>query len=153
MSAGRERPPGLRNGFRPRRVQTAEGELDVEMPQVREAAEPFVSKLFPRGTELLRTQPLKAVVIGAFVRGLSTRDAESLCEQAGPGRLSRSTAARICQKPQERFKAVKRRDLYDVHLVARFLDAAIPPCAPAGPRRASCARGGSPKRASASCSR
>src|SRR6266576_2312832 len=39
---------GLRNGFRPRRVQTAEGELEVEIPQVREAAQPFVSKLFGR---------------------------------------------------------------------------------------------------------
>jgi putative transposase len=29
---------GLRNGFRPRRVQTLEGELKVEVPQVREAA-------------------------------------------------------------------------------------------------------------------
>jgi hypothetical protein len=29
---------GLRNGFRPRRVQTLEGELGVELPQVREAA-------------------------------------------------------------------------------------------------------------------
>ena len=64
---------GLRNGFRPRRVQTAEGELEVEMPQVRAAAEPFVSKLFPRGTKLLRTEPLRAMVIGAFVRGLSIR--------------------------------------------------------------------------------
>jgi putative transposase len=27
---------GLRNGFRPRRVQTGEGELSVEIPQVRE---------------------------------------------------------------------------------------------------------------------
>src|SRR5436309_1509290 len=38
---------GLRNGFRPRRVQTAEGELQIEIPQVREAAEPLVSALFP----------------------------------------------------------------------------------------------------------
>ena len=87
-----EAPPGLRNGFRPRRVQTAEGELSVEIPQVREAAEPFVSKLFPRGTKLLRTEPLRAMVIGAFVRGLSMRDVESLCEQAGLGKLSKSTA-------------------------------------------------------------
>ena len=58
---------GLRNGFRPRRMQTGEGELEVGIPQVREAAEPFVSKLFPRGTKLLRTEPLKALVIGAFV--------------------------------------------------------------------------------------
>ena len=58
---------GLRNGFRSRTVQTAEGELEVQIPQVREAAEPFVSRLFPRGTKLLRTEPLKAMVIGAFV--------------------------------------------------------------------------------------
>jgi putative transposase len=44
-----EASPGKRNGFRPRRLQTGEGELSVEIPQVREAAEPFVSKLFPRG--------------------------------------------------------------------------------------------------------
>ena len=79
------------NGFRPRRVQTAEGELAVEIPQVREAAEPFVSKLFPRGTKLLRTEPLRAMVIGAFVRGLSMRDVESLCDQAGLGKRRPAT--------------------------------------------------------------
>ena len=113
-----EAPPGLRNGFRPRRVQTAEGELSVEIPQVREAAEPFVSKLFPRGTKLLRTEPLRA-----FVRGLSMRDVESLCDQAGLGKLSKSTAARICSELRERFAAFGRRDLYDIHLAALFLDA------------------------------
>src|SRR3954463_10425296 len=46
---------GLRNGFRARRVQTAEGELEVEIPQVREAAQTFASKLFPRMPKLLRT--------------------------------------------------------------------------------------------------
>jgi transposase-like protein len=116
-------PPGLRNGFRPRRVQTAEGELSVEIPQVRAAAEPFVSKLFPRGTKLLRTEPLRAMVIGAFVRGLSMRDVESLCEQAGLGKLSKSTAARICSELRDRFAAFGRRDLYDIHLAALFLDA------------------------------
>ena len=118
-----EAPPGLRNGFRPRRVQTAEGELQVEIPQVREAAEPFVSKLFPRGTKLLRTEPLKAMVVGAFVRGLSMRDVESLCEKAGLGKLSKSTASRICQELRERFVAFKRRDLYGIQLAALFLDA------------------------------
>jgi len=118
-----EAPPGLRNGFRARRVQTAEGELSVEIPQVREAAEPFVSKLFARGTKLLRTEPLRAMVIGAFVRGLSMRDVESLCEQAGLGKLSKSTAARICSELRERFAAFGRRDLYDIHLTALFVDA------------------------------
>src|SRR4051795_5521634 len=80
-----EAPPGVRNGYRPRRLQSAEGELAGEIPQVRQgagggflkgaeggfaweipqfgrAAEPFGSALFPRGTKLLRTEPLKAMV-------------------------------------------------------------------------------------------
>jgi putative transposase len=91
---------GLRNGFRPRRVQTLEGELEVEIPQVREAAEPFVSKLFPCSTKVLRTEPLRAMVIGAFVRGLSMRDIESLCEKAGLGKLSKATASCTGARPR-----------------------------------------------------
>src|SRR5918912_3833103 len=79
---------GLRNGFRPRHVQTAEGELRIEIPQVREAAMPFVSKLFPKWhcKRLLRTDPLKALVIGGVVPGLSISDLEAFCEEAGLGR-------------------------------------------------------------------
>jgi transposase-like protein len=125
---------GLRNGFRARRVQTAEGELAVEIPQVRQAAETFASKLFPRTPKLLRTEPLKALVIGAFVRGLSMRDVESLCEQAGLGKLSRSTASRMCDELKERFAAFRRRDLYEVRLVALFLDATFIAVRPDGPK-------------------
>jgi putative transposase len=125
---------GLRNGFRPRKVQTLEGELEVEIPQIREAAEPFVSKLFPCSTKVLRTEPLRAMVIGAFVRGLSMRDIESLCEQAGLGKLSKATASRICSELRERFEAFKRRDLYEVQLAALFLDAVFLSVRPNGPK-------------------
>jgi putative transposase len=125
---------GLRNGFRPRKVQTLEGELQVEIPQVREAAEPFVSRLFPCSTRVLRTEPLRAMVIGAFVRGLSMRDIESLLEKAGLGKLSKSTASRICEELRERFEAFKRRSLYDVRLAALFLDATFLPVRPNGPK-------------------
>jgi transposase-like protein len=125
---------GLRNGFRARRVQTAEGELCVEIPQVRQAAETFASKLFPRTPKLLRTEPLKALVVGAFVRGLSMRDVESLCEQAGLGKLSKSTASRMCEELRERFDAFGRRDLYEIRLVALFLDATFIAVRPNGPK-------------------
>jgi putative transposase len=127
-----EAPPGKRNGYRPRSVQAAEGSIDVEIPQVREAAEPFVSRLFPRGKRFLRTEPLKAMVIGAFVRGLSMRDAESLCEEAGLGKVSKSTASRICKQLRERFVAFMARDLSQIHLVALFLDAIHLPVRPSG---------------------
>jgi putative transposase len=113
-------------------VQAAEGPIDVEIPQVRETAEPFVSKLFPRGKRFLRTEPLKAMVIGAFVRGLSMRDAESLCEEAGLGRVSKSTASRICKELRDRFAAFMARDLSQIHLVALFLDAIHLPVRPSG---------------------
>jgi putative transposase len=129
-----EAPPGLRNGYRPRRLQTAEGELQLEIPQVREAAEPFVSELFPYGTKLLRTEPLRALVIGAFVRGLSMRDVESLCEEAGLGKLSKSTASRICEELRERFEAFGRRDLYELNIVALFCDAIFLATRPEGPK-------------------
>jgi putative transposase len=127
-----EAPPGKRNGFRSRSVQSAEGEVEVEIPQVREAAEPFVSKLFPRGKRFLRTEPLKAMVIGAFVRGLSMRDAESLCEEAGLGKVSKSTASRICKELRDRFAAFMARELSAVRLVALFLDAIYLPVRPSG---------------------
>ena len=47
----RSEESGMRNGFRRRRVQTAEGELQIEIPQVRQAAETFASKLFPQDPE------------------------------------------------------------------------------------------------------
>src|SRR3989440_10464710 len=131
-----ERQRGLRNGFRPRHVQTAEGELRIEIPQAREAVMPFVSKLFPKWhcKRLLRTDPFKALIVGGFVRGLSMRDIESLCEEAGLGKTSRSTVARICAELHERFEAFKRRDLFEVKLVVLFLDAIYLPVRPSGPK-------------------
>ena len=97
---------------------------------------PFVSKLFPKWhcKRLLRTDPLKALVIGGFVRGLSMRDVESLCEEAGLGRTSKSTVATICAELHERFEAFCRRSLYDVNLVVLFLDAIYLPVRPSGPK-------------------
>jgi len=125
---------GLRNGFRPRKLQTGEGELEVQIPQVRQAAETFASKLFPRTPKLIRTEPLKALVIGAFVRGLSMRDVESLCEEAGLGKLSKTTASRMCDELKERFERFRRRDLYEIRLVALFLDATFIAVRPDGPK-------------------
>jgi putative transposase len=138
---------GLRNGFRPRRVQTAEGELEIEIPQVREAAETFASKLFPRTPKLLRTEPLKALVIGAFVRGLSMRDVESLCEQAGLGKLSKATASRICEELRERFERSSSAVSTTSTWWRCFSTRRSSRCGRAGPRRACWSPGASPMRA------
>lgn len=124
----------LRNGFRPRHLQTGEGEFEIQIPQARYTTVPFVSKLFPKWhcKRLFRTDPLKTLVIGGFVRGLSMRDTESLCEEVGLGQISRSTVARICAELHERFEAFKHRSLYDTHLVVLFLDAIYLAVRPSG---------------------
>jgi putative transposase len=38
---------GSRNGTRPKPIQTAEGEISIAMPQVRNTAERFVSRVIP----------------------------------------------------------------------------------------------------------
>jgi hypothetical protein len=62
------------------------------------------------------------------------RDVESLCEQAGLGKLSRSTASRICEELRERYEQFKRRDLDEISLVALFLDATFIAVRPDGPK-------------------
>ncbi len=74
------------------------------------------------------------MVVGAFGRGLSMRDVESLCEEAGLGRTSKSTVSRICAELHERFEAFCRRSLYDVNLVVLFLDAIYLPVRSSGPK-------------------
>jgi putative transposase len=123
---------GSRNGTRPKPMQTAEGELSIDMPQVRGAAERFISRVFPDSRTVIRTRPLEALIIGGYVRGLSDRDIESLMEEAGLGQVSKSTASRICRELRARYKAFCARSLADVELLGLFLDAIYLPTRPSG---------------------
>jgi putative transposase len=132
-----ERAPeatGSRNGTRPRRVQTAEGEIVVAMPQVRDSLTRFVSSVIPDVRSVVRTRPLEALVIGAYVRGLSDRDIESLAREAGLGHISKSSVSRICRELRDRYRAFRARSLGEVRLLALMLDAIYLPTRPEGPK-------------------
>ena len=130
-----ERTPearGWRNGNRPRQVQTAEGELEIQVPQIRGAAEKFVSRVFPNGPTVVRTRPLEALVIGGWVRGLSDRDIESLAEEAGLGQLSRTAVCEITKELRARYRAFREHGLDEVELLVLFCDAIYLPTRPSG---------------------
>jgi len=132
-----ERTPeatGSRNGTRPRRVQTAEGEITVAMPQVRGSLTRFVSATIPDTKAIVRTRPLEALVIGAYVRGLSDRDIESLAQEAGLGHISKSTVSRVCRELRHRYRAFRARGLGEIRLLALFCDAIYLPVRPDGPK-------------------
>jgi putative transposase len=130
-----ERTPaatGSRNGTRPKHIQTAEGELTVAMPQVRGTVERFVSRVIPDTRTIVRTRPLEALVIGAYVRGLSDRDVESLAAEAGLGALSKTTVSTLCRELRARYHAFQARALTTVELLVLFLDAISLPTRPSG---------------------
>jgi transposase-like protein len=125
---------GWRNGQRPRQIHTAEGPLTIEVPQLRGSLVRFVSSVIPDIRGIIRTRPLEALVIGAYVRGLSDRDIEDLAHEAGLGQLSKSSVSRLCGELRDRYRAFRARSLADVRLLALFLDAIYLPVRPEGPR-------------------
>ena len=132
-----ERTPdavGSRNGHRPKRVQTAEGEITVAMPQVRGSLTKFASSVIPDTRSIIRTRPLEALVIGAYVRGLSDRDIESLAREAGLGSISRTAVSTVCRELRDRYRAFRAKSLAEVRLLSLMLDAIYLPTRPDGPK-------------------
>src|SRR6516164_6691893 len=115
---------GSRNGTRPKPIQTAEGEISIAMPQVRNTAERFVSQVIPDTRAVVRTRPLEALIIGSYVRGLSDRDIESLAKEAELGHVSKSTVSRICRELRDRYTAFCNKSLADINVIATQLQRA-----------------------------
>src|SRR3954469_5742550 len=80
-----------RNGYRSRRWDTRAGEINLEIPKLRQGSY-FPSFLEPRRRS---EQALLAVVQQAYVCGISTRRVDQLVESLGL-RISRSEVSRVC---------------------------------------------------------
>jgi putative transposase len=113
---------GSRNGYEPGRVRTAEGAIDVRVPQVRGAAEPFRSSLmsFLEGN----SEVLDRLVTEMYARGLSTRDVEDAFRDAtGELLISKSAVSEITDSLWEEYQAFCARDLSDITVEYLFCDA------------------------------
>lgn len=115
---------GYRNGYKTRRLDTAEGRLEVAVPQVRQTAEPYQSALWQALQR--RTEVLEHLVIELYVRGLSTRDIEDALTDVGDGGealLSRSSVSRVTETLWEEYEAFAERDLSGIEVMYLFADA------------------------------
>ena len=108
-----------RNGYRSRRWDTRAGEIELQIPKLREGSY-FPSFLRPRKRS---EQALVAVVQQAYVCGVSTRRVDQLVESLGL-RTSRSEVSRICGLLDDQVEAFRQRPLEGryPHL---FLDAKV----------------------------
>ena len=113
---------GLRNGYERGRLRTAEGFVDVAVPQVRGAGEPFRSSLmsFLDGN----SEVLESLVNEMYARGLSTRDVEDAFRDAtGELLISRSKVSEITDRLWEDYQAFIARDLSELEVEYLFVDA------------------------------
>ena len=95
-----------RNGYRPRRWDTRAGEIELQIPKLRQGSY-FPSFLQPRKRS---EQALVSVVQQAYVCGVSTRRVDQLVESLGL-RISKSEVSRIAGLLDEQVQAFRERPL------------------------------------------
>jgi putative transposase len=108
-----------RNGHRPRLLTTKAGDVELAIPKLRSGSF-FPSILSPRRRI---DQALYAVVMEAYVHGVSTRSVEDLVVAMGATGISKSEVSRICAGLDETVGAFRTRRLDHTEFPYVFLDA------------------------------
>jgi putative transposase len=109
-----------RNGHRPRVLSTKAGDLQLGIPKLRKGS------FFPELLEPRRRieQALYAVVMEAYVNGISTRSVDDLVAAMGVDTgISKSEVSRICAALDERVAAFRNRSLGHIAFPYVYLDA------------------------------
>jgi len=109
-----------RNGARDRLLTTKGGDVELRIPKLRKGS------FFPAILEPRRRidQALYAVVIEAYVHGVSTRSVDDLVEALGVGtEISKSEVSRICSGLDEVVGAFRTRSLDHLEFPYVYLDA------------------------------
>ena len=109
-----------RNGHRPRLISTSAGDVELEIPKLRQGS--FFPSLLERRRRIDRA--LFAVVMEAYVHGVSTRKVDDLVKALGVASgISKSEVSRICSELDRDLNAFRDRPLGHAEFVYVFLDA------------------------------
>ncbi|MBV8929682.1 MAG: IS256 family transposase [Mycobacteriaceae bacterium] len=109
-----------RNGTRPRVLSTKAGDVNLALPKLRHGS------FFPSVLERRRRidEAVYAVVMEAWVHGVSTRKVDDLVQALGIGSgISKSEVSRICARLDEELEAFRTRRLDHVEFRYVFCDA------------------------------
>ena len=96
-----------RNGYRTRRWDTRVGTIELKIPKVT-AGVYFPSLLEPRRRA---EKALHAVIVEAYIKGVSTRKVDDLVKALGIDGISRSEVSRICKVLDEEVRAFLGRSI------------------------------------------
>ena len=110
----------VRNGARPRILTTTAGDLELRIPKLRTGT--FFPSLLERRRRI--DQALFAVVMEAYLHGVSTRKVDDLVRALGADTgISKSEVSRICADLDAEVAAFRDRSLADSAYPYVFLDA------------------------------
>ena len=110
----------FRNGHRDKTLTTAAGDLDLAIPKLRAGS--FFPALLERRRRI--DQALYAVIMEAYVHGVSTRSVDDLVKALGADTgISKSEVSRICQDLDGQLTAFRSRPLDHVRFPYVYLDA------------------------------
>lgn len=110
---------GRRNGTKPRSMKTALGELQLELPQVREGG--FRTQVFERYQR--SDKALVAAMQEMVVQGVSTRDVSAVMEELGGFEVSAATVSRAMAELDEQIGAFFSRKLTECEYPYLIIDA------------------------------
>ncbi len=97
-----------RNGYRPRAWETRVGEIELLIPRKRQGPAYFPSFLEPRRRS---EQAIVAVVMEAYVNGVSTRKVDRLVEQLGIAGMTKDRVSALCRGLDEQVELFRQRPL------------------------------------------
>jgi putative transposase len=110
----------LRNGHRSRTLTTTAGDLELRIPKLRTGS--FFPSLLERRRRV--DQALFAVVMEAYLHGVSTRKVDDLVKALGADTgISKSEVSRICSDLDAEVEAFRDRSLAEQTFPYVFLDA------------------------------
>jgi transposase-like protein len=111
---------GYRNGYRHRSLTTQVGDIDLLIPKLR-AGSFLPSILEPRRRV---DQALYAVIMEAYINGVSTRKVDALVSALGSqSGISKSQVSRICQEIDQQVQAFLNRPLQESGYAYVYMDA------------------------------
>lgn len=109
-----------RNGSRARLISTQAGDVQLRIPKLRQGS--FFPVILERRRRI--DQALYAVVMEAWVNGVSTRAVDDLVAALGIGTgISKSEVSRICAGLDDQVTAFRTRPLHHIRFPYVFLDA------------------------------
>jgi transposase-like protein len=112
---------GSRAGSKPRTIKIGCGDIEIEMPKVKDAGGPFHSEFLP--PRLTRMEEIQDMIPLLYMNGLSTRKVKkSVAKLLGRRGLSHQNVIRITEKVVEEFKQWKKRDLTNLKVTYLILD-------------------------------